>query len=398
MLEQLQIKQQHQVEVKMSELAAMIKEEISRQGPMTFARFMELALYHPVWGYYSTATAIGPHGDFYTVSNTGELFGSMLARQFDEMWRHCGCPEHWWLVEYGPGSGALARDVLATIGANFQDLYQAVNYYLIEISPELRKKQQDTLLATPYADKCKWVDDIAKIAPTSGITGCIYGNELIDAFPVHLVTAGDAELNELYVDCNGTEFYFQNGPLSTANLADYFKRQGVQLGKGQRAEANLQARDWLAHTAANLARGFIVIIDYGFTALEMYAPQRFNGTLRCYYRHSLIDDPLINIGHQDITANVNFSVLADWAREAGLDLLGLVTQPDFLLNLGILDTFRGQADFHLTPEIQKKTAAIKQLLLPGGMSGIFKVLALVKGLSTTPKLAGFKARNILGSP
>lgn len=378
----------------MSELVSLIKDKIANQGPMTFARFMELALYHPLYGYYSTATTIGPQGDFYTAPNTGSLFGSMLSKQFYELWCLCGCPKQWSLVEYGPGSGALARDVLDSIAKNYKDFYDATDYYLVEISAELRKKQQAALLPTHYRNKCKWVTDISEIAPQGEITGCIYGNELIDAFPVHLLIADEGGLNELYVAFDGTELYFKTGALSTAKLADYLELQGVQLKNGQKAEVNLQAQDWLNRVAENLKKGFILIIDYGFTTPEMYSPQRFNGTLRCYYRHRLIEDPLINIGHQDITANVNFFVLATWAGKAGLNTIGLVTQPDFLLNLGLLETIKGQADYNLTPDILKKTAAIKQLLLPGGMGGIFKVLALSKGFDTMPKLVGFSAGNI----
>lgn len=378
----------------MSELSSLIKAEITEKGPMTFARFMELALYHPIWGYYSTTTTIGTQGDFYTAPNTGALFGSMLAKQFYEMWCLCGCPKAWSLVEYGPGTGTLAEDVLGSIAEQHQDFFDAISYYLIEISPELRKKQQAALLPTNYRDKCQWANDIAEIAPQGEITGCIFGNELVDAFPVHLLVANEDELNELYVNFDGTDLYFEKGALSATKLVEYFELQGVQLKDGQKAEANLQAKDWLIHAAENLQKGFILIIDYGFTTPEMYSPQRFNGTLRCFYRHRLNENPLVNVGHQDITANVNFSVLANWAEEAGLNTIGLITQPDFLLNLGILDILKDQVDFKLTPEIQKKTAAIKQLLLPGGMGGIFKVLALFKGLDTKPKLAGFSARNI----
>lgn len=378
----------------MSELITIIKDEITGQGPMTFARFMELALYHPVYGYYATATTVGPKGDFYTAPNTGALFGGMLAKQFYEMWCLCDSPKTWSLVEYGPGSGLLARDILDAIAEGYQDFYAALTYYLIEISPELSKSQQ-ALLAVHYRDKCHWVNDLAEAAPLGGITGCIFGNELIDAFPVHLLAADDNKLNELYVDFNGKDLFFKKGTLSTGKLLGYFELQGVQLKNGQKAEANLQAQDWLQNAANNLAQGFVLIIDYGFTTPEMYLPQRVNGTLRCFYRHNLIDDPLINIGHQDITANVNFSLLAAWAGEAGLTTVGLVSQPDFLLNLGLLDTIKNQADYSLTPEIMKKTSAIKQLLLPGGMGGIFKVMALSKGFDQTPKLAGFSARNMI---
>jgi SAM-dependent MidA family methyltransferase len=376
----------------MSRLEEIIKKDIKSNGPVTFARFMEAALYHPRYGYYTSAeNPIGRQGDFYTAPTASPLFGAMLARQFHEMWRLAGRPAHWVLVEYGPGTGVLARDVVDAAARDHPEFYEHLEYYLVEISAKLREKQRNELASSAAAaTKCKWAGSLDEIRSSGQSIGCVFANELVDAFPVHLVKKNNHSLRELYVDIQDDGFYFLEGPLSRTELAGYFKMQHVELAPGQRAEVNLQARDWLAHVAAGLSKGFLLIIDYGLTAPEMYSPQRFNGTLRCFRRHRLVEDPLVNPGGQDITAHVNFTALAIWGRELDLTKLGLVTQPRFLLNLGILDTLKEHSDYTSSPEVLKKTGAIKQLVLPGGMGNIFKVLAFCKGFDHLPGLTGLK--------
>jgi len=379
----------------MPELGDLIKEEIKTNGPITFARFMELALYHPELGYYtSPGTQIGRTGDFYTAPAVSPLFGAMLARQFHEMWRMAGCPSSWALVEYGPGTGVLALDITRDVYRNYPELRAVLHYYLIEISPALRERQQNELnQSAPAGAVFKWVKSLADINPTGIESGCVFANELVDAFPVHLVEMDSTGLREIYVDLNSTAgFTFVSGPLSSAELANYFDMQNITLARGQKAEVNLQARKWLTEVAADLKQGFLLTTDYGATTAELYAPQRFNGTLRCFYKHRLVEDPFINIGLQDITAHVNFSALILWCEQLGLSKLGLVTQPQFLLNLGILDVLQGQEDFTYNPEITKVTSAIKQLVLPGGMGGIFKVLVLSKGFDPLPNLSGLRGK------
>jgi SAM-dependent MidA family methyltransferase len=177
-----------------------------------------------------------------------------------------------------------------------------------------------------------------------------------------------------------TVFTLLTGPPSTPELAAYFDMQNIRLETGQRAEVNLQAHRWLAQMANYLKRGYLMIIDYGATSRELYAPHRFNGTLRCFHKHRLVEDPLINIGSQDITAHVNFSALIAWGEQLGLPKTELTTQPQFLLNQGILDILHQQPDYTPSPEFTKITSAIIQLVLPGGMGDIFKVLVLRKGV------------------
>lgn len=413
----------------MPDLAGIIKQEIETNGPITFARFMEQALYHPELGYYtSPGQKIGRSGDFYTAPTINPLFAAMLARRIEQMWVSTGHPKRWVIVEYGPGTGILARDILAAMHQDHPDLFNALEYYLIEISSKLIETQQRTIgyipVANPnsptghgqaeasghvYSEKIHWVENLKEIDPGYIDYGCILANELVDAFPVHLVRQNNSDLQELYVSLKSNNYYDDNessghnhsmssvptglnkslpsiftlipGPLSTTELADYFDIQNIQLENGQRAEVNLQAHQWLAEIAAHLKKGYLFIIDYGATSRELYSAHRFKGTLRCFHKHRLVDNPLINIGIQDITAHVNFSTLITWGEQLGLHKIEYTTQPQFLLNMGILDTLQKQPDYTMSPELAKATSAIKQLVLPGGMGDIFKVLILGKNLS-----------------
>lgn len=373
----------------MSALEGIISAEIEDHGPITFERFMELALYHPQWGYYSTPVEkIGRGGDFYTAPTVSPLFGAMVARQLEEMWRLAECPETWTLVEFGPGTGKLAGDIMSELSANYPAFYRAVTYYLVEVGTGLRERQQQALSGHAAAAKFNWVPDLAGI-DTAGFEGCVLANELVDAFPVHLVQQREGRLAELYVDRDSNRgFRFVAGNPSTAKLEEYLAMQEVTLEEGQRAEINLRTADWLSETANHLRRGFILVIDYGTTTADLYGRHRFKGTLRSFHKHRLVDDPLLNPGVQDITAHVNFTALALQGRQAGLQPHGPVTQPQFLLNLGILDSLRGYDSFTFDPGMHKRAAAIKQLVLPGGMGDIFKVLVFSKGLEPAPPLTG----------
>lgn len=377
----------------MSKLVELIKEEITMSGPVTFARFMEQALYHPQYGYYSAPEPkIGRSGDFYTAPTVSPIFGAMLARQFSEMWSLAGRPDKWILAEYGPGTGVLARDIINAIYQHHPDLFTALEYYLIEISPTLREAQKRELSKhAPAGTRVYWVNSPVEIDGAGISSGCVLANELIDALPVHLVTMTGNGLMELFVDQDKDgNFNLIKGSLSSTDLKQFFAMQNIELSEGQKAEVNLQAYKWMSAISTSLRQGFLIVIDYGTTTSDMYSRPRFNGTLRCFHKHQLVDNPLINIGMQDITANVNFSTLITWGEQLGLKKIGLVTQPNFLLNMGILDILQQQKDFTYNPEINKLTSAIKQLVLPGGMGDIFKVLIQCKGFDPLPKLTGVK--------
>jgi len=373
----------------MSKLAEIITAEIRREGPITFAWFMEQALYHPGLGYYSTPEVkIGRGGDFYTAPTVSPLFGAMIARQLNEMWRLAGQPECWSIVEFGPGTGKLAGDIMNVIIKDCPEFYQALTYNLVEISPGLKKRQQQNLAGHEAASRFRWLSSLSELN-SAGFNGCVLANELVDAFPVHLVEQSNGRLGELMVALNNeNNFSLETSDPSTEVIGAYFDMQGVKLEEGQRAEVNLYAADWLAEVTQYLNRGFLLLIDYGTVARDLYGPHRFNGTVRCFYQHKLIGDPLVNVGKQDITSHVNFTALAIQGQQAGLQPLGLISQPQFLLNLGILDVVSEHNDYTYDPEILKKTMAIKQLVMPGGMGDIFKVLIFSRDMEPRPQLTG----------
>lgn len=356
---------------------------------------MELALYHPEEGYYTSGRClIGREGDFYTAPDVSPLFGAMLARQMVEMWKVMGEPERFDLVEFGPGKGTLARDILTYIKAEHPRFFSALTYYGVEVSPSFAVQQQEILSRSFDSENVKicWVKDLSLIGSESGITGCIFSNELIDAFPVHRVRKVAGKLKEIYVGLEEGGFMELPGPLSKPQLGTYFSELGAELEDGQTAEVNLNALDWLKKVAANLRRGFVLTIDYGLETRELYDPVRFDGTLRCFSKHCLTTDPYQRPGQQDITAHVNFSALIKWGENYGLLTAGLVPLARFLINLGLLETVEGQDDFQYNPEALKKTMAIKQLIMPHGMGSIFKVLIQYKGLTEPPVLTGLKGK------
>ncbi|ACV62506.1 protein of unknown function DUF185 [Desulfofarcimen acetoxidans DSM 771] len=379
-------------------LTGIIKSFIELEGPVTFARFMEMALYYPELGYYaSVREKIGRKGDYYTSSDVHALFAGMIARQAAQMWAILGHPPVWQFIEYGAGKGKLAYDFLNQLQQQYPDCYAALTYWIIDVSPDFREKQQAILsgLNLPPG-KVSWADSPAQILELQGnrITGCIFSNELIDAFPVHRVRMREDGLKEIYVDYRDNRFVEVEGLLSEKLLQDYFAKQRVALKTGQTAEVNLAAIKWLKNQAECLEKGYIITIDYGLTSDNLYNRARFDGTLRCFRRHTLNDDPYQYIGEQDITANVNFSALEIWGKEAGLNMAGLVTQSDFLLNAGILDILKTSDDYSFNEKKLHTTLAIKQLIMPEGMGRYFKVLIQHKGLPAEPELIGLRKLSI----
>lgn len=382
---------------KEEKLENIIKDIIEQEGPITFARFMELALYYPDMGYYTgPGEKIGPGGDFYTSPDVHHLFGSMLAEQFHQMWIMLGKPSNWDLVEFGAGKGLLARDVLIHMRNNYSDAFQSCRYHIIEISPFLAARQKEELQSqTPPFNQVSWSSNIIG-AHLNEITGCIFSNELVDSFPVHRIKKTPKDYKEIYVNYYDGRFIEEEGQLSTADLRHYLDRLEVNLETGQTFEINLAARTWLREIAKHLAKGFLLTIDYGMETKDLLTADRFNGTLRCYHKHRLVDNSYHQPGQQDITAHVNFSDLQLWGEEAGLTNLGMTSQMNFLLNLGILEHIK-QTGYTFDEAAFRTTQAVKKLIMPEGMGRIFKVLIQSKGVSPKPELMGltgpYKSRN-----
>lgn len=354
------------------------------QRRITFAQFMELALYDAEAGYYATkAVNIGAQGDFFTSPHLGNDFGKSLATQFAQMWEIMGQPVPFTLVEMGAGQGILAADILKYLYKNYPDFFKALEYVIVELSPGLKQRQQ--LLKGLAADKVYW-RSFEEIADNS-LIGCCFSNELVDAMPVHLFLYQDGQLGEVYVSTTEQSAFREivSTP-STPRLTEYFDLVGVDIaqiaGNGSyRSEINLAALDWLSTVAQKLQRGYLLTIDYGYAATRYYNPMRSQGTLQCYYRHQHHSNPYINIGRQDITAHVDFTALERWGEQCGLHKLGFTQQGLFLMALGLGERIAAistsTADVN---QLLQRRDALHQLIDPQGLGG-FGVLVQTKGLT-----------------
>ncbi len=378
------------------ELIAAISSEITQNGPIPFVRFMELALYHPQYGYYmrqpdgAKAERIGWSGDFYTSSDVHPILGRAIAAQARQMDELLGHPTPFTIVEMGAGKGLLARDCLAAIHARQDDFASRVRYVLIERSPAMQALQRQNL--APWLNQpglVTWVEGLDALGPQS-VTGLFFSNELVDAFPVHRIQMVGGQAQELFVDYRDGRFEECLKPLSTPALAHYLQRLNVTWPEGYKTELNLQALEWMEQVAQRIDRGFVLTIDYGHTAQDLYGPERKNGTFLCYYQQLTGDVPYERIGQQDMTAHVDFTGLATVGAAAGLNVTGFTNQMSFLMGLGVEEMI-GQLD----PESPEFGAAI-HLLKPDGMGRTFKILVQHRGLER-PDLDGLKFKPFFGA-
>lgn len=371
----------------MINLTNIVIKKIKNKGPITFEEFMDMALYYPGLGYYtSPGDKIGASGDFYTAPELNEILGNVLAAQFYEMWNILKKPSIMRIIECGAGRGKLARDVLVTIANKYPNFFGAVKYHIIELSKEMLAAQKQVLAEERLKQKVTWarLEDIER----GTVNGCIFANELVDAMPFHRVRMTRQGLKEIYVDYKGGKFIEVIGDVSTPELINYFTTQGIKLLEEQEAEVNLRARDWIKNTASCLKKGFLLILDYGMEKDKLYAAERMKGAWRCYRQHKVVDNPYKAIGKQDITTHVNFSSLIKWGVESGLKNIGLISQQKFLLNLGVLDFLKEHESYSFNHEVYRKTSMVKKLIMPTGMGTVFKVLAMYKGTGL-PSLKGF---------
>lgn len=346
-------------------LSQVIIEKIKKEGPVSFRDFMEMALYYPSLGYYnSELNKIGKKGDYYTSPVLSALFGEMIGKQIEEMWFILD-KKPFTIVEYGAGTGALCHDILNYLKNNTA-LYNELEYCIIEKSKMMQQQQKKLL-----QEKVAWFHSIKEIPE---INGCILSNELLDNFAVHKVVMKD-ELMEVFVDYDN-DFVEVLQP-ANESLQNYFFEQNIVLPEGYSTEVNLQAIDWINEIAANLKTGFVLTIDYGFPAQELYNLQRNTGTLVCFKNHEVNYLPYSNIGQQDITVHVNFSALNHWGKKMGLEYTGFTTQDHFLRSLGLMNYLRR---IELENRDKDSIFQIQKLLLDMGSK--FKVLIQQKGLKT----------------
>lgn len=364
-------------------LRTILLERINAKGAITFAEFMTACLYEPGMGYYtSSGRKVGAEGDFYTSSNVHRVFGRLIAREIIRMWQSLGEPADFQIVEAGAGNGRLAADIMDAVAELAPRLYQNVTCRLIEAEPSLAETQAKMLAA--HADRLAWSSPAELSAGTLAITGCILSNELVDALPVHLVEMTPAGLQEIMVTAEGGQFSEKLAPLSTADIDNSLLRLGITLAVGQRAEIRLVAEKWLREVAASLERGFVITIDYGYLAGELYGRMRMQGTLLCYYRHQVEENPYLRVGLQDITCHVDFSSLILSGEAAGLKKIWYGEQYRFLMAAGMMTEMMAlEARPVAETERIKDRLALKKLMLPdGGMGDTFKVLVQGKNVGT----------------
>jgi len=370
----------------MTSLRERIVDEIRQRGPIPFSRYMEMCLYEPELGFYARAKEqFGKAGDFYTSSDVHAVFGRLLARQFEEMWRALGSPGRLEIVELGPGRGLFVRDVLDWAQAKFPDFYRALRYRLVENSHSLREKLRERLREYTETDKAFVAEDL-EAQPGAAVPQdvIVFANEFFDALPVDILSNQGA----MRVGWQAGRFAETFVSASPQEL-EYLDRYSVHPQEGERVEVELPALDWMRRVAAAIPRGFAVIIDYGYTREELLAG-RHRGTVVCYRRHSVSQNPFEAPGEQDITAHVNFTALCAAGEQAGMDPYGLVTQGQFLMGIGeetqFADAFE---DARLPQERAKVALQLKHLVTPAGMGESFQALVMSKGVEAA-RLSGLK--------
>ncbi|MGO8813566.1 MAG: class I SAM-dependent methyltransferase [Terriglobia bacterium] len=366
----------------------LLLESLRRTGPMTFERYMGLCLYHPEFGYYTQGRErTGVAGDYFTSSDLHPVFARLVARQAAEMWDALGRPQPFTWVEMGAGRGLFASDFLSWSTGALPEFATALDYVAIEPGLPQRQRIEARLAAAERRGKVRVLANLEELAP---VTGCFFSNELVDAFPVSVVTRTEGRLREIYVAAEGDRLAEKLGSISDSTVAAYVARYAPQLEESHRMEVNRQAQVWIQAVAAKLTRGFVLTIDYGDMANRLFTSDRPRGTLLAYRGHTAAEDFFTAPGETDLTAHVNFSALIDAGKAAGLEAAGFTTQERFLLALGEANQFADVYDPGQTDtEVLNARLKLKRLIAPEGMGNIFKILVQRRGVPETA-LTGLK--------
>lgn len=366
------------------ELVALLRDEIAQAGRITFARFMEQALAHPEYGYYTASDTLpGFGGDFLTAPETHPIFGTLVSRQLAECWDRLGRPDPFVVREQGAGAGGLALTVLAGLRDERPDVLAAIRYELGDVNRDRVAAGVSRVSEAGFGGR-------VVEASAASITGVILANELLDALPVHRLIVQGGELREAYVVWRDGWFAGEVGPLSDPRLAEPLA--GLALAEGQRLEVSPAAWEWTSRACREIERGYAFLIDYGYEAAELYDPtERAEGLLRTYWEHIAGDDPFDRVGRQDITAHVDFGAIARAAGAAGCDVLGLTTQAAFVAGLGVDDLLMRLQSTNDAIEYVRARETAMHLLDPRGL-GRFRVLVLGRGVDREPPLRGLSFR------
>jgi SAM-dependent MidA family methyltransferase len=376
-----------------SDLVLAIRDQIRRSGPISFADFMSLALYHPQFGYYSSGrSAIGRRGDYFTSVSVGPLFGRLLAQQFVEIWERMDRPNDFVIVEQGAHHGEFANDVLEELQTTQPEFFDLLRYRVVEPFPVLRERQTGVLRR--FADRVEWAESLETMASFCGVH---FSNELLDSMPVRLLVAGGEDQQrhwrERLVERTSCGFTFVDRPIVDSGLQTQVAKLPSAPVDGYETEINLAALDWMETVARKLRHGVILIADYGLPRGEFYSPSRRTGTLQCYAEHRVLPSLLEQVGQSDLTTHVEWTSLAERGEESGLTILGFTDQHHF---------FTGLLSVHpeLAPLANEKSRALQTLIHPELLGTKFQFLGLGKDLPEEVSLGGFlfarDPRSILG--
>jgi SAM-dependent MidA family methyltransferase len=374
-----------------SPLVALIRDYIQQNGPAPFSWFMEQALYHPEFGYYTAPRVrVGRYGDYYTNVSVGPLYGQLLASQLVEMWNILQRTPDFTIVEQGAEDGQLASDILTALLDESPAAAQCIRYVIVEPVLRNQRQQRARLENSSFLTRTTWYQSLTDLEP---IIGAFISNELIDAMPVRLIEYRDGGWSELLVDIADAEFCLVPGKIRTPELGQAVNRIPVPQILPYRTEVNLAAVNWVRDVSARLKRGFVLTVDYGYPRNEFYKSERTDGTLSCYSRHRRSYNPLVQPGEIDITAHVDFTSLAEHAEQAALNVTGYTDQHHFMVGAAesrLLALERSVGLGRLNPAYAKFLSSYRTLMHPANLGMVFKYLLLTKGLDCCPKLTGFK--------
>jgi SAM-dependent MidA family methyltransferase len=328
---------------------------------------MEAALYDPEFGYYTRGDLKrwGREGDYRTSAERSELFAATFARYFIKLYHELGRPWEWTIVECGAGDGRFAQRVLTVLSAQSPTLLDATHYVLHDVSENSRSRARQVLH--------EFEDSVSYELPETLETGIYFSNELLDAFPVHRLTSE----GELYVTLNSdNDFICTTGPFSTPRLAEFLDEHTIELAPGQTIEVNLAIDDWLTSVAAKLNRGYVITVDYGAEAADLYDPYlRPDGTLRAFSKHGFVDDVLTEPGVYDITSSVNWTQVIKTGERLGLEVVEFSQQDRFLLKAGLVEVLAERLKrIEKQADQVRLTTDAREMILPGGMASSFQVL------------------------
>jgi SAM-dependent MidA family methyltransferase len=359
-----------------SVLAERLRERIKREGPITFCEWMRTALYDAAEGYYCKPeqTIWGREGDYRTSPERSDLFAATFARYFASLYHQLGKPRSFAIAEIGGGGGQFAFGVLQTLQSYFPQVFAATHYLFVEIGESAQNTARERLI--PFADRVEFasLNDL-RIDP-----GVVFSNELLDAFPVHRVIVVNGKLCEYYVtlSLNG-QFEWIIGPPSMSKLTKYLKQHEICLREGQIAEINVEIEEWLSKVAAKLTRGFLITVDYGAEAADLYSSvEREQGTLRGFYRHAFVDNVLASPGDYDLTTTINWTAVRTAGERLGLRTVEFSRQDKFLLAAGLLDQLAVRCEKIGEAERIRLRTAAREMILPNGMAASFQVLVQEK--------------------